>query len=102
VRVKDPILELANELYVIDSLITKVRRVIVKAESAMMFHRVQRTVRRGDVERDLGRMYLEPEINVKRVESLQDRQETLAKIVKTFLQEILARRWKRIAGMPDA
>ena len=101
VSVEDPILELANESYVVDSLVTEMRRIVVKPESAMMFHRVQSTMRRRDVERNLSRMYLEPEINIQRVKSLKDRQETFAKIVKPFLEEILARRRKCIAGLPD-
>src|SRR5260370_2240826 len=92
VSVKDPILILANEFYVVDSLVTKVRRAVVKAESAMMFHRVQSTMRRSDVERDFGRMHLEAEIYIQRVTRLTDRQEAFAKIVKTFREEILTRR----------
>ncbi len=101
VSVEDPILELANEFYVVDSLVAKMGRVVVKAEPAMMFHRLQRTVRRSDIKRDLGRMHLEREIDIQRVESLKDRQETFAKIVKTFLDEILTGRRKCIAGVPD-
>ena len=78
------------------------RRVVVKPESAMIFYRVQSTMRRSDVERDLGRMHFEREIHIQRVKSIKDRQETFAKIVKTFLEELLTRRRKCVAGLPDA
>src|SRR5260370_40037406 len=56
---------------------------------------------RNDVKSDLGRMSLKCEVNLQRVERVQDRQKTLSEIIETFLQELLARRRKSVTGVPD-
>src|ERR1700757_131320 len=46
-------------------------------------------------------MNLESEVNVQRVERVQDWQKALSEIIETFLQELLARWRKSVTGVPD-
>src|SRR5580704_10707054 len=76
--------ELAQELNVTDSLVTKVGRVVIKAEPAVIFDGLHRTTCRSDIERNFGRVHFERKVHIELVEHLQNRQESFAKVVKTF------------------
>src|SRR5208282_1900425 len=101
-RVVDSVFEFAQEFYVIDALVTKMGGVIVETEPAMILNRFQCTMRRGYIERDFGRVYLEREIDVETVERFEDRNEPFAEIIESLLNELLACWRKGVPGVPDA
>ena len=69
----DAVAELAQKFDVADSLVAKMGRVVVKAEPAMIFHRLHGAVRRSDIKRNLGRVHFEREVHIEFIENIQDR-----------------------------
>src|SRR5205085_12481371 len=63
VDVEDPLAERADELDVIDALVAQVRWVVVEAETLVALDGVDGALGAGGVERDLGRVDLQPEIH---------------------------------------
>ncbi len=80
VRVKNAVAELADEFHIVHALIAEMRRIVIKAKAPMIFHRFQRALRRGDVERDFGRMHFEREVDVVLFEHVKDRQQAFGEI----------------------
>src|SRR5579864_970517 len=102
VDVEDPRAEGADELHIVDVLISQVRWVIVEPEPLVAFDRIDRPLGGGNVECDLRRMYLQPEVHIQLVELVEDRRESTGKIVEPLLPILLIGRGKGIDGMPDA
>src|SRR6266478_826787 len=102
VAVVNPIFEFANKLHVIDALVAKMRRIIVKSEASMILHRIQGAVRRADIKSDLGRVDFQREVHIHGVKCVQNRDKPFSKVVISLLQKRLTRWRESVAGMPDA
>ena len=101
VSVVNAVLELPKELYVVNTLVSEMRRIVVKTKAIMMLHRLQRAMSRADIKRDFGGMHFKSKVHVRAFKGFQNGQKAPAKIVVSFLQIVLTRRRKCIAGMPD-
>src|SRR4051794_3544692 len=102
VHVVETVAECADELHVIDALVTEMGRVAVETETLVSLHRGDGALCGGDVERDLGRMNFEGEVHVSFVEGFEDRAEALGKVSETRVPVRLRRRRKSVDRMPDA
>ena len=102
VRMIDAVAEGADEFHVVDALIPEVRRVVVEAKTLVPFHRRDRALGAGDVERDLGGMHFEREVHVGLVEGLEDRAEPLREVRVSGVPVLLRRRRERVDRVPDA
>ena len=100
VHVEDALAECADELHVVHALVAEMRRVVVEPEATVALHRLDRALRAGDVERDLGRMHLEAEVHVRLVECLEDGQPALCEIVEALLPVRLRRGRKGVDRVP--
>ena len=56
----------------------------------------------SDIKGNLGRVHLQSEIDVNRIELIKDRLPTRRKVIKALLVVVLAGRRERVNGMPDA
>jgi hypothetical protein len=102
VGVEDAVAEGADELRRSHALVAEVRGVVVEAETLVALDRRDRALRRGDVERDLGRVHLEGEVHVELVVGLEDRAEALGEVGEAALVPILLRgRREGVERVPD-
>ena len=101
VSVVNAVLEVPEELYVVNALVSEVRRIVVKTKAIVMLHRLKRAMSRADIKRDFSGMHFKSKVHVRAFKGFQNRQKAPAKIVVSFLQIVLTRRRKRIAGVPD-
>jgi len=95
-RTEDP-----NELHVVNSLVTEMRRIVVEPEAPVSSHRRDRAFGGCEVEGDLSGMDFEGKVDVDAIERLKNRAKTPGEVLKSLLPEILRRRRKRINGVPD-
>src|SRR5690606_34756725 len=102
VHVIDALAERVDELDVVDALVAEVRRVEVEPEAPVATDRFDRALSGRDVEGDLRRMDLEPEVDVHSIERVEDRLETSREVIEASLPILLRRRRKRVDRMPDA
>ena len=68
----------------------------------MTVYGCQSAMRGCDVEGNFCWMYFQAKIYVKRVKSVEDRQESPGKIIVALLQEFLICWWESVARMPNA
>ena len=101
VRVENPRPETADEPDVIDTLVTEVRRIVVEPEARVAPDRRERTVGRGDIESNFGRMDLEAEVDVDLVERVEDRTPAFAEVSEALVPVILRGRRESVGRMPD-
>src|ERR1700722_4029034 len=66
----DTVAEIAQEFDVADSLIAKMRWIVIKTEPAMVFDRFHRTVCRGDVKGNLCRVHFQGEVHIELFKSI--------------------------------
>ena len=91
----------ADELHVVDALITEVTGVVVKAETLVVTDGVERALGRSNVEGDLGRVHFEAKVDIVLLESFEDRLPALGEIVITLLQVGLVGGREGVDRVPD-
>ena len=77
-------------------------RIVVEAKPSMVFDCLNRTMRRSCIERDFCRMHFQREIDVEIIEGIENRDETLTKILESPFNKFLTRGRESVAGVPDA
>jgi len=102
VHVVDAVGEVADELHVIDALVTEVRRVVVEAEAFVAADSFDGTLGGSDVEGDFGGVDFEGEVHVQGVKSVEDWAKAIREIFETFVPVILVGWWEGVDGVPNA
>jgi len=102
VNVEDAIGEVAEEFYVVDSLVTQVGGVIIEAEALVVFNRCQCSVGGSDVEGDFRGMDFQGEIDIHLVEGIEDGDPAFGKVLVALLVMSLCGGWECVEQVPDA
>src|SRR3982751_5249328 len=87
VSVENPVAEHADEFHVVDALIAKMRRVVVKSETLVALDRGDRELRAGNIKCDFRRVHLEGKVYIVLLKRIQDRAETFAEISEACVPE---------------
>ena len=101
VHMVNAFIEITDEFHVVDPLVAEVAGVVVEAKTLVAVQRLECPFRAGNVESNLGRVYLKREVHVHFLEHVEDRQRALRKIIEALLQVFLAGGREGVKRMPD-
>src|SRR6202011_987840 len=93
--------ELTDKSDVIDPLVAKMGRIVIKTKTFMVTHGFQRPFGGGNIESDFGGVDFQGKVHIFRFKNVQNRNPTPGEILKSLLEIGLTGGWKRIEGMPD-
>ena len=102
VHMENAVVEFADETNVVDTLIPKMGRIVVEAESRVVVERLQRTLGRSNVKSNLGRVDFECVFDSELLKFIEDRLEAGGKIFETSFDLARQYRRERINKVPDA
>ena len=74
--------ELANEFYVVDTLVAEVRRIVIESKTLMAIDSRNGPLSGSNVESNFCRMYFKSEVNIGFVKRFKNRQPSFCKILK--------------------
>jgi len=101
VHVEDSTGKATDEGHIIDSLVAQVRGIEVESKPAVALDCGDRLLGAGDVEGDLGRVHLEPEVHVEPVIRVEDRPKPFREILESLVPISPRGRREGVDRMPD-